>query len=125
VLYSLFLFFDFCRVFLAFFGRFLTRGVQKREKNVFFQKKRLLIQKKPAFSLRFFSPPFFSPPLALGYFARFFCRVSGRFTTRGKGSSKTQLRQSQKFFRSCQKTKKSSCLYFLVTYVFFFFQGGP
>jgi hypothetical protein len=104
----LFLFFmDFCK---AFFGRFVTRGVQKHEKK---NRKNLsgLITKNAGFF-----PPFFFPPLPR-LFCSIFC-LSRFWAFRNKGSSKTRLKKSRENLLSFQKK-------YLLTSLFFFFHGPP
>jgi hypothetical protein len=76
--FILFLFFIY--FFLrAFFGRFVTRGVQKHEKT-FFSKKSIGSSQE----MRLFFPPFFSPSVVLFDFF-----LSRFWAFRDKGSSKT------------------------------------
>jgi hypothetical protein len=111
--FILFLFLFFIDFFNRVFGRFVTRGVQKHDKK---NRKNPsgLITKNAAF---FYSVFFFT----LGCFARFFFnRVFWAF--RNKGSSKTRLKKSWKYFRSRQKK------YLVLTYHrirHFFFHGPP
>jgi hypothetical protein len=82
--------------FNAFFGRFVTRGVQKHEKDSFSKKcpSGLITE-----NVAFFSSVFFPPPSVVWF--DFFHRVFGRFVTRGvqkrdKKKSRENLLSSQK-----------------------------
>jgi hypothetical protein len=111
--FILFLFLFLFLFFIDFFGRFVTRGVQKDEKNFFFEKVHLgSSQKMRLFFLRFF---FFS----LGLFCSiFFYRVFGRLVTRGvQKRHKTNLRENLLSFQ-----KKHPLTYVVF---FFFFHGAP
>jgi hypothetical protein len=109
----LFLFLFFRILLRAFFGRFVTRGVQKHEKHCFSKKYISAHHKKcGVFFLRFF---FFS----LGCFVRFFLSRFRAF--RDKGSSKTPLKKIAR--KSPQLPKK--VLTYLRRFFFFFFHGAP
>jgi hypothetical protein len=99
--------------FKAFFGRFVTRGVQKHEKN-FFPKKSIWAHHKKCgfFSLRFF---FFYP--------RLFCSIfflSRFWAFRNKGSSKTRVK---KIARKSPQLPKKVLAY--LRHFFFFFSRPP
>jgi hypothetical protein len=109
-LFFFFIVFDF--LFKAFFGRFVTRGVQKHEKNNP-KNPSGLITKNAAF----FLPFFFSP--SLGRFRSiFFYRVFGRFAARG-----VQKRDKTNRAKITSAFKKGTHL--LTSLFFCFFRGPP
>jgi hypothetical protein len=106
VLFCFYFYFFWSICFNALFGRFVTRGVQKHEKALFFRKSPSgLITKNVAF----FSSV--SPPPSLGCLVRFFYRVFGRFATRG-----VQKRDKKNRAKIFSAPKKSS---YLLTSLFF------
>jgi hypothetical protein len=96
-------------LFYRGFGRFVTRGVQKRENFVFQTNLSGLITKNV-----FFFPSVLC--FLARFFARFFYRIFGRFVTRRV--QKRDLKKSKKYFRSRQKK-------YLLTSLFWGAHGPP